>query len=241
MPSFGPGGRFYVTVDDYGPTFEPDDLSSQVFAFTRDGRIARGWPVRIPIATWTSSPEGPGPPRLPQVMAPDGTVYVVGGQQPVSGDTRGTIAYALDPSGERLDGWPYESDRDLIAGVHGVTTCSCSPCANPWFDSPPLAGPDGTLFVVQGTASRRTSGGNTIVAVGTDGGEKAGWPVTLAEVGAWFASMAVGDDGTVYGFAIEPAGSHANSCGEKTPVYSGTIVALDANGDSRWVSTIVAP
>ena len=92
-----------------------------------------------------------------------------------------------------------------------------------------------------GHSRPQDSGGNTIVAVSSGGDEKAGWPVTLTEAGAWFASIAVGNDGTVYGFAIEPAGARTNTCGERVPVYSGTIVALDAKGDSLWVSTIVAP
>jgi hypothetical protein len=240
VPSFGPGGRFHVTVDAYSEGAFVRDSSSQVIAFTRDGRIASGWPVQIPIDTTTGWPEGAGPPR-PPVSAPNGSVYIAAGPPPGAGGAGGAIAYAFDPSGESLAGWPYESEHGLVAGVHGSCTCACPPCACPWFDSPPLAGSDGTLYIVQGTAARRTSGGNTIVAVSSGGDEKAGWPVTLAKAGAWFASIAVGDDGAAYGFAIEPAGARTNTCGEKVPVYSGTIVALDARGDSLWVSTIVAP
>ena len=107
--------------------------------------------------------------------------------------------------------------------------------------SPPLVGTDGTLYVALNTKGDVYAGGNRLVGYEPDGGVKAGWPVTLVEEGAWFYTFAVADDGTVFAYAIEPAGRGTNSCGGTGSVYSGTIVALDDHGDSIYTTTLVLP
>ena len=235
-PAFGPGGRFYMAVDDPdAPAAQTP--SSQVVAFTGDGRVVSGWPATIPIDTWTGFGDPAGPP-LPPVVASDGSVYVTGW---IAG-TKGAVAYALGPSGVRRPGWPYRSDEGILTGRPSGVTCPCEPCVFPVFfiDTAPLAGPDDSLVLVQ-LADKSVSGGNRIVAVGPDAEVRAGWPVTLAEKGSWFASIAVGADKNVYAYAVEPAGTLRNECGEKYPVHSGTVVALDGHGDTIYTTTIVAP
>lgn len=229
VPAFGLGGRVYLAADksDYTAATATDS-SSQVIALDPGGRIADGWPVDLPIDTAAGDSEGVGAP-LPPLVRPDGSVYVVAGS-PGEG---GTIAYAVDPSGGRVAGWPYVSPAGLITVFGGVCTC-CS-----FTDSPPVAGPDGTLYLVQ--HATRTSGGNRLTAVGTNGAIRTGWPVTLTEAGAWFRTKAIGDDGRVYAFAVEPAGTRRDECGDKSPVYSGTVVALDGRGDPIYTTTLVTP
>lgn len=230
VPAFGAGGRVYLAADksDYTAATATDS-SSQVIALDPGGRIADGWPVDLPIDTAAGDSEGVGAP-LPPLVRPDGSVYVVAGS-PGEG---GTIAYAVDPSGGRVAGWPYVSPAGLITVFGGVCTC-CS-----FTDSPPVAGPDGTLYLVQ--HATRTGGGNRLTAVGTNGAIRTGWPVTLTEAGAWFRTKAIGDDGRVYAFAVEPAGTRQDElCGDKSPVYSGTVVALDGHGDPIYTTTLVTP
>jgi hypothetical protein len=234
IPSFGPDGQVYVVVDELDGLYGKNtNSSSRVLALSRDGRAVPGWPARIPIDTLTGGPEGvvyPDPP----VVVPDGSVYIVVGP--------GT--YALDPTGQMRTGWPYESTATLVTGIVGVGTCpsGCgSMCAIPDVNSPPLASPDGTLHLAQNTKGDVYAGANRIVAVGANGDVMAGWPVTLVEKGAWFDTFAVGDDESVFGFALEPAGTEPNRCGGKSPVYSGTVVAFDGHGDPIYTTTLVAP
>ena len=77
-PTFGPDGRLFVTVEatDASTGDAVTDSNSQVVAFTRDGRIARGWPADVPFDTWTRSGDGGAMAERP-IAAPDGSVYVV--------------------------------------------------------------------------------------------------------------------------------------------------------------------
>ena len=233
VPSFGRDGRLYVTaarwpIDDEGRiTARP---SSQVYAFTRDGRLVRGWPVRLPIDTTLPAPDVASRP-LPPIVAPDGSVYVVAGPRGA-----GTVAYSLGGSGRLRAGWPYRSRVDLVVNPGGAGTCGY-----PSYYAPPLAGPGGSLGLAQSTDRDGQSGANRVTTIGTNGKVRTGWPVTLLEAGAWFATTEVGAKGTVYGFAIEPAGTGRTECGPKQPLYSGTVVAFDGHGDPIYTTTLVAP
>lgn len=234
-PAFGPDGRLYMTVDD--PDEADGKPSSHVVAFIADGRAIPGWSVTFPMEAWTWFGDPTAPP-LPPVVTANGTVYVTGW----SPGTDGVIAFALGPSGARRPGWPYRSGNGILTGRATGVACSCQPCFDPaaLADIPPVAGPDQSLLLVQLTGKERRSG-NRIVAVRRDGTAKPGWPVTLVETGAWFYAIAVGSAGTVYGYAVEPAGSRKNRCGEKAPVSSGTVVAFDGHGDQVYATTLVVP
>lgn len=233
-PSYGPGGRIYVTVDSSegagdGPL---SDSASDVIAFNSDGRISVGWPVRIPIDTWRACREGACAPN-PPVVTSDGAAYIVAARG-------GTVAYQIGPTGDLRGGWPYRSKAALSAGVTGNCTCPCpGTCVCPATITLPAAGPDDALYLAQSVEG--CGGGNRIVAVATNGQVRTGWPVTLSQEGAWFEVFAVGDTGAVFGYAIERAGTVSNSCGGKSATYSGTVVALDAHGDPIYTTTLVVP
>jgi len=234
VPSFGPGGRIYVTVDSpEGWAATLSDSASDVIAFTSDGRTSIGWPVRIPIDTWRACPEGACAPN-PPVITSSGAAYIVA----ASG---GTVAYMTGLTGDlRSGGWPFRSRAALAAGVTSNCACPCpGTCVCPATITLPLAGPDDGLYLAQSV--RGWGGGNRIVAITTSGRVKAGWPVTLTEEGAWFETFAVADAGTVFGYAIEPAGTISDSCGGKSTTHSGTIVALDSHGDPTYTTTLVVP
>ncbi len=234
-PSFGPGGRLYVAADD--PDASDGPPSSEVVAITQDGGIAPDWPVEIPIDTWTALGDPTGPPYAPVALS-DGSAYVRGWVA----DLGGVAAYALGPSGARRPGWPFRSDETIKFGRPSAFVCPCEPCVVPDYsiDTPPLAGPGDSLLLVQ-IGDESVSGGNRVVAIRPDGKVKAGWPVTLTEPGSWFAGIATDGDDLVFGYAVEPAGTRRNDCGEKDSVYSGTIVALDGHGDSIYTTAIIAP
>ena len=226
-PAFGPDGRVYVIVG------LPGGSSSEVLAFTRDGRAIPGWPVELPIA----APEawnGAGDVLAAPVVAPDGSAFVVAeeGDYPFNG----TTAYAIDKSGNLRAGWPDRTSTGLVwAGECG---CSATGCGS--WRSDPVAAPDGSLHLLQLAPSAGTGG--SVVAVGMDGAVKAGWPVVLRRAGAQFSSVAVGPDGTAFALAIEPEEYlPPDECGVKTSLDSATILAINPDGTVRYRTTIVSP
>jgi len=242
-PAFGPGGGIFVAVEATDPATEDvrTDSTSTVLAFTREGDIVRGWPVHVPLDTWGRTGEGSAivPPPVP---APNGSVYVVA-RAPLIGGEGGTVAYAFGPGGAPRIGWPFRSTEALVTSSSGgACTCLCHPCdCYSYHDTPPVAGPDSTLHVAQAADTLPTVRGSSIVAVAQNGKVKAGWPVTLVEAGSWFASMAVSADTTLYAYAVEPARTRRNECGEVKTVYSGTIAALDGHGDPVYTTALVVP
>ncbi|MEO7664480.1 MAG: hypothetical protein ABIV26_05085, partial [Candidatus Limnocylindrales bacterium] len=70
------------------------------------------------------------------------------------------------------------------------------------------------------------------VALGPDGGMRAGWPVELRHAGAEFWSIAVGADGIVHALAIEP---------ENATTSSATIVAFAPDSSVVYRSTVIEP
>lgn len=86
------------------------------------------------------------------VAGPDGTVYSVTDEiDPADPMTvRGSSLAALDPRGEPMAGWPFTS---------------VSPISDPAFE------PDGTLYLGQSMPGK-----DRIVALGSDGRAKPGWP-----------------------------------------------------------------
>lgn len=230
-PAFDARGNVYVVADTGGGTVA--DHTSQAFAFGPNGRRLAGWPVRLPFDALTGSPEGVNPPDHPYA-ASDGSVRIV-----VPG-----IAYALDPSGARAEGWPYRLKGVLATDVAGVGTCpsGCGYlCGVPPIRSWPLLDSDASLYVATNASGDVYAGGNRITAVDADADVKAGWPVTLAEKGAWFETFAVGDGGVVFGYALEPAGAERNKDFGTCTVFAGTIAALDEHGDPIYTTTLVAP
>ena len=238
LPAFAPDGRWFATVEEAAAGDAVTDGTARVFAFTTAGRPLDGWPAQVPIDTWTRVGDG-GAVVDPPVVTRDGWIYVVAGSQRGSGETPGTIAYVFGPDGGERAGSPYESADELVARWGGgVTTIECGPSMTA--SSPPIGGPEGTLFLAVRSSGSKAGGGDRIVSVGASGKVNAGWPVTLAEKGAWFETFEVGDAGTLFGYALEPAGTTSNPCGKAT-TYSGTILALDGHGDAIYTTTITVP
>ena len=221
-PSFGPDGRLYLTVE------LPGGGKSRVVALSRSGKAIAGWPVELPIAApvaWN----GAGDVLAAPVVAPDGSAFVVAEDNELP--FGGTTAYAIDGSGQPRAGWPYSAPSGLVWPGY------CPPCTTGCglWRSDPVAGPDGSLHLLHI--------GGSIVAVGTDGAVKAGWPVVLRRAGAEFEAVAVGADGTAYALAIEPERYEDTECetGSPVPVSSATIVAIASDGAIRYRTTIVSP
>jgi hypothetical protein len=227
-PAFGPDGRIYVTVGRSGGS------SSRVLVFTAEGRSVPGWSTGLPVAAprvWDGAGE---PPPAAPVVAPDGSAYLVTqeGDYPPFGGMR---AYALDPSGNPRLGWPFRTSTGLV--WLGECGCSATGCGS--WRSDQAAGPDGSLYLLQVAQGAGTGG--SIVAVGTDGAVKAGWPVVLRRAGAGFSSVEVGPDGTAFALAIEPEKYLPDECGGTVSLDSATILAINPDGTVRYRTTLVSP
>ena len=226
-PSFGPGGRIYLAVE------LPGGRKSRVLALSRSGKAVAGWPAELPVAApveWNG--EGDMPPAAP-VVAPDGSAYVVTEESEYP--FNGTTAYAIDKSGNLRAGWPYRTSTGLV--WPGTCPCSATGCGG--FRSDPVAALDGSLHLLQLAPSAGTGG--SIVAVGTDGAVKAGWPVVLRRAGAEFSSVVVGPDGTAFALAIEPEEYLPDECGGTVSLDSATILAINPGGTVRYRTTLVSP
>jgi hypothetical protein len=92
----------------------------------------------------------------------------------------------------------------------------------------PAVGQANVLYLLQAAS---TSGGGSIVAIGTDGRVRAGWPVGLKRAGSAFWSVVVNPAGGVWALAIEP----------ETPGHSATILSIANDSTVRFATTIVEP
>ncbi len=80
--------------------------------------------------------------------------------------------------------------------------------------------------------ARNDKVGGSLIAVGPDGRERAGWPVALTRPGAEFWNVAVGSDGTVFALVIEP---------EAREAYSASILAIAPDSTVLYTTTIIEP
>ena len=225
--AFGSDGRVYLTVAagmDYpGTDIQPaGDPATRLLVLDRDGRRVIVGADALPIAgalAWS----GAGPAGVPvaPLLAPDGSVFVVG-----EADGR-AVVYRLDASGTVTSGWPYhaatalqwqDSSNGEPATGGGATRAL------------PAVGPDDTLYLPLAAASAKTGG--SLVAVGPDGKVRPGWPVKLTRAGSQIWSVSVASDGTVYALAVEPGSGS---------LTSATLLAIDADGTVRSRTTVLAP
>jgi hypothetical protein len=198
----GPDGGVYVVVSDTGS-------GSVVSLLTAGGTPRPGWPVKLD--GWDcDAPNGP----LVPVVASDGSVRVVCMTEALSDGVR---AFAFDPSGRFLPGWPvdlpvnaWEQPRivgdQLFIAAHESSDQEPYPGAY-WLLS---IAPDGTVR----TGARyeiATDAGGWPVAIGPEGiayrsaageitafdldGVRAGWPV---RVEGMLSGLAFGPDGRIY-------------------------------------------
>jgi hypothetical protein len=209
----GPDGGVYVVVSDTGS-------GSVVSLLAASGTPRPGWPIKLD--GWVC--DGPSGPLVP-VVASDGSMRVVCITEAPSDAAPTTGAFAFDPSGGPLPGWPVVlppnaweqprivGDRLLIA-AHESSDQEPYPGAS-WLLS---IAPDGTVR----TGARyeiATDAGGWPVAIGPEGiayrsaageimafdldGVRAGWPV---RVEGMLSGLAFGPDGRIY-LASSAAGS----------------------------------
>ena len=210
-PAFRPDGRISVTAGT--------EKTSTVVVMDRAGKSISDVSPVLRIATARLGVDcGAGSPNLP-IVARDGTTFVDSPDDP-------TI-YALDPSLDVRDGWPYTqpqgSPADECAGAEGI--CCSFPLA-----TPRSIGPDGTLYLA--LQPERSAVGGGITMIGRNGRVRPGWPVVLRRPGALFASIVVGTDGTVHALAIEP------ESGGRT---SATVLGIAPDGSVRYRTALADP
>ncbi len=212
--AFDGQGRVYSVVGS--PNAEP----ARTLVIGQDGRILPSGSSEQAIVSsslWTGA--GPGYPGAP-IVAQDGTAFIVSSAYEM------TDVLALDPSGQRVAGWPYHSDL----GLQETGFCPPGDTGCGGFRVAPAIGPGNILHVVHTPLS--AAGGGSVVAIGRDGRVIDGWPVTLTRSGSEFWSVVVGANGTAYAMAVEP---------EPNGSHSATILAIAPDSDILYNVTIVEP
>ena len=214
-PAFGPGGQVAVIVGS------PQDGTSRVLVFVGEGNAVRGRSAATPIVTVDESWGGAGgcPPwPKPPLVASDGTTFIFSEATPA--------AVAVDSSLRLVPGWPYRPATPLVLRDERYVKedAYCPSLAIP------AVGPDNALYLP--LQARAPTIGGSLVAVGSDGKVRPGWPVELTRPGSEFWSVAVGSDGTAYALVIEPESSTSSSA---------TIHAIAPDGTVRFVATAVEP
>ena len=211
-PAFGPDGRILVTVGSFVRS------SSRVLTFDSAGQAFTARSAALPIrsAEWGVDCVAGAPP-VP-VVAGDGTTFLWSEMDP--------DIFALDRSLAVRAGWPYRPPTaveipDPWRGIDGLN------CSRP---AVPTGGPDGSLHLP--LQARNHDVGGAIVAVGTDGRIRRGWPVELKRAGSEFWSVVVGADGTAYALAIEP---------ESGGRSSASVLAIAPDSTVAYATTIIDP
>ena len=224
----GPDGGVYVVVSDTGS-------GSVVSLLATSGTPRPGWPIKLD--GWIC--DGPSGPLVP-VVASDGSLRVVCITEAPSDAAPTTRAFAFDPSGRPLPGWPvvlppnaWEQPRivgdRLFIAAHDSSDQEPYPGAY-WLLS---IAPDGTVR----TGARyeiATDAGGWPVAIGPEGiayrsaageitafdldGVRAGWPV---RVEGMLSGLGFGPDSRIYLTASADG--------------SGTSRLLAFDGDGRTV------
>jgi len=139
-----------------------------------------------------------------------------------------THIYGVDRALAILLGWPFDSGASLDQARPGLESeHEAGYCPGP---VPPAVGGDGTLYLALENGSATVGG--SIVAVGSDGRVRPGWPVELKRPGAEFWSVVIGADGTAYALAFEP---------ESGGTSSATILAIAPDSTVLWSTTIITP
>ena len=211
--AFDAEGRVYAVLGS--PGAEP----ARTLVWDRDGRSLPGSSEQAIVSTNPWNGAGADYPGAP-IVGTDGTSFIIGTLDERYG------AYAFDPSGHGIAGWPYDSALPF------QDTGFCPPldtgCGG--FRTAPAVGPGNVLYLVHAPA--KASVGGSVVAIGRDGSIVDGWPVTLTRSGSEFWSVVVGPNSTAYAMAVEP---------EPNGSYSATILAIAPDSDILYNVTIVEP
>jgi hypothetical protein len=213
-PGFGPGGRIVMVVGAATGT-------TRVVTVDRDG--AKHPSGRLPIRTFEVSYDtggcAVGLPR-PPLTAGDGTTFLY--------SELDRSIYALDTSLEVKRGWPFEPASALQVARPGLESeHEAGYCPTPVV---PAVGSDGALYLA--VEPRSSKVGGSLVAVGSTGRVRSGWPVELRRPGSEFWSVVAGPGGTAYALAVEP---------ESGGKSSASILAIAPDSTVRWTTTIIDP
>jgi hypothetical protein len=220
-----------------GPT-GPDGTSyfvqaMRLTAVDAAGHEPAGWPIKLGIPALDSSGYAP----TAVAVGPDGTVYVTGGDR----------IEAYRPDGKPVPGWPYRADHipypaflatllpvadgvytDINAGEITLLGKDGSPIPG-WPVALPAAladgstsvqlriGPDGTLYVVDGT-------GDAVYAYGSNGTPRPGWPLQ-----GW-AHMTFDPAGRMYVWNQISARPRRVGFGYSGPSIETDVAAVDGAG-----------
>lgn len=223
---YAPGVEHLVLTDDQWKTLELSWAGGLTSAEPNDWQISgfddSGWSDAYipPDPSQTGTYEGAGPfaGPAPPVVADDGTMFLVS-------EENGTTVYGLDAAGHVIAGWPY---RDAI-GLQWSRVPE-GDVGTPSWRSEPVVGPSDVLYLLH--PPRVSTVGGSIVAIGSDGRVRPGWPVGLKRAGAEFSSVVVGSDGTAYALAVEPEAGDA---------FSASILAIAPDSTVIWTTTIIEP
>lgn len=153
------------------------------------------------------------------LVGPDGTTFVIGSDN-------GTIVVGVSPSGRVMAGWPYRSG----AGPQSTGACPPGAACDSTNLALPALGPGNVVYLLRSAAA--ASVGGSIVALGSNGRERASWPVELRRPGAEFWSVVVGSDGTAFALMIEP---------EEAGASSATVLAIAPDSTVLYRTTVIDP
>ncbi|HXP32973.1 MAG TPA: baseplate J/gp47 family protein [Acidimicrobiales bacterium] len=201
----GPDGGLYMAVTPGAPA------NRTVLALLDTaGRPQPGWPIAL-VGWACGLPRGS--PLYPS-MAADGSVRVVCHTDDGRGNALRSVAFAFDPHGQPMTGWPvqlptlirdpprvvgrtlYVTDGTRVMtvapdGVLRVGKAYAAPGSGPWFE--PVLGPDGTAYLVS-VPSDYPADRPEIISFDLDG-VREGWSIRLTGIPS---GLAFGPDGRLY-------------------------------------------
>ena len=128
--AFDGQGRVYAVVGS------PDAEPARTIVWTATGGRCSGSSDQAIVSTSPGRAPDAGYPGAP-IVGPDGTAFIV-----ETRPTRRSASYALDPSGQRVAGWPYDSD--LGAPGDGFLRAGDTGCGG--FRAAPAIGPGNVLL-----------------------------------------------------------------------------------------------
>jgi hypothetical protein len=215
-PAFDDSGLIHVTVN------EGADRMSRTLVIDRDGQVVGGSKGALGISATDDCVGIEGTCEVPiaPFVGSDGTTFVIGAHFQATG------VAAVTRSGRMVDGWPYRSS----AGHQNAGRCSGGDICEGGPIATPVIGPDDAIYLINAAPS--ASVGGSVVAIGSDGRVRPGWPVELRRPGGEFWAVVVGTDGTAYALAVEP---------ESSASASATVLAIGQGSTVTYSSTIIEP
>jgi hypothetical protein len=187
----GPDGSVAVSIDrtQGGPV---------LVVYDAKGKPEPGWPIEVPNSTWC----------VVHGFATDGSMRAICDATDLPSDERGTMAmraFAIDPVGRVLDGWPVQLPESWYIGVVGddlMLVVNRSVGGGEWNGSDPAQ-----------VLSR-----SWLVRVAADGTTATGEALSLTAADCWGVDWVIGPDGIAYGVSESsiPRGACLRDDSERT-------------------------